>query len=365
MNTRLLIFTPLFFVFIFNICMGESSPTPPTNLRLVAGHWTPYELPRVPQEAEVYTIQKGDTLWDISYLKLGDPYFWPQIWELNRYILDAHWIYPGDPLFIVRPQVITQKTLEEEFQRLAEEQSSQPFSGTGAPRQAGFQPAAFASDLDCSMYIQPEGIPRELWISEAEAEKISLTTHDVVYLNVGQNAGVRPGATYAIVEDRGPFHHPSTNQEVGHLIVRLGRLRVLASQGQHATAMIEEACDVIRRGSLLIQYRETPIPLARTERDLPRYGVDFAGKQRGTIIHSRDGRLILGAGDLVNIDLGSAEDLNPGDFLTIFRDNGAGPSYPPRVLGELVILYTQPTTATTKILRSFQDITIGDQVALQ
>ena len=31
---------------------------------------------------------------------LGDPYLWPQIWERNQYVLDAHWIYPGDPLVL-------------------------------------------------------------------------------------------------------------------------------------------------------------------------------------------------------------------------------------------------------------------------
>ena len=31
---------------------------------------------------------------------LGDPYLWPQVWDENRYILDSHWIYPGDPIVI-------------------------------------------------------------------------------------------------------------------------------------------------------------------------------------------------------------------------------------------------------------------------
>ena len=30
----------------------------------------------------------------------GDPYLWPQIWEKNKYVQDAHWIYPGDPLIL-------------------------------------------------------------------------------------------------------------------------------------------------------------------------------------------------------------------------------------------------------------------------
>ena len=29
----------------------------------------------------------------------GDPYLWPQLWEANQYILDAHWIYRGPGLW--------------------------------------------------------------------------------------------------------------------------------------------------------------------------------------------------------------------------------------------------------------------------
>ncbi len=50
--------------------------------------------------AESYIVKREDTLWDLAYEYLGDPFRWQDIWQVNQYIKDPHWIYPGDPLNI-------------------------------------------------------------------------------------------------------------------------------------------------------------------------------------------------------------------------------------------------------------------------
>ena len=78
--------------------MLVAADTPPTELKFVGGHWTAWDPPATPEGAQIYVIEPGDTFWGLASRHLGNPYLWPQLWERNQYVRDAHWIYPGDPL---------------------------------------------------------------------------------------------------------------------------------------------------------------------------------------------------------------------------------------------------------------------------
>src|SRR5437764_13098 len=81
----------------------KSSSHPPRELHLAGDHWTAYNPPDPatwPAGSKTYTIKQGDTLWALAQQFFKNAYTWPQLWESNTWITDAHWIYPGDVLLV-------------------------------------------------------------------------------------------------------------------------------------------------------------------------------------------------------------------------------------------------------------------------
>ena len=402
------------------------STPPPTNLKLVGDHWTPYDPPSpesLPPDAAVHIIERGDTLWDLADLAFGNPYLWPQIWNENRYILDSHWIYPGDPLLMpLRPTVVTQivphgqagappmppvPQPQEEPRPVQQPLTAEPPVSEPPPQlvtqppsgpQDSLPPRPFHSlanktDMLCSGSIRRKKIKPEYFIANQwEEAKVSLTQGDFIYLNRGtDNSDLRTGAEYSIVILEGKVYHPITDNKVGWYYKRLGIVQVIAAQERTAIARISMACDDIRTGYPLVPFDLQPLP----ERPVPkfdRFGLQDDGeKAMGYIVHSMDNLKVFGTGYVVEVDLGSDDGLQPGDFLTIFIPNSPYDQYrrldyqyrwgdfevrspkqkrdrrnvyPPKVIGQMLVLHAEERTATAKVIYAIREIEVGNMVVV-
>ena len=57
-------------------------------------------------------FQPGDTLWDLAQANFGDPQYWPQLWSINEYITNPHWIYPGNQIVFTLDTLLEPPTIE-------------------------------------------------------------------------------------------------------------------------------------------------------------------------------------------------------------------------------------------------------------
>ncbi|MEO8276148.1 MAG: LysM peptidoglycan-binding domain-containing protein [Thermoanaerobaculia bacterium] len=401
----------------------QASDTPPTGLKLVDGHWTPWDPPAVPEGAKVHIVVPGDTFWDLAKTNLGNPYLWPQLWEKNQYVRDAHWIYPGDPL-ILDLQVTGTTTVGAADGSggtgagdASGETTADASGGVGDENGAGGQngdgsngagggtgasatipgvavaggkgsvpvPLGTQDDIYCSGFIGPadevfgysvigseyevlspqlsgpvNGKPEGIY-GTVDTVKYNLTSGDVVYLDGGRAAGLSPGMLFTAVATGKVIRHPVTHDAIGRQYNYRGRVRVLSVQETSAIAEIVQSCDGISVGMKLMPFEPEPIPLARRTSVRPVSEPTTSDLASAAVIVASPAELVsLGQDHVVFIDRGEDDEVLPGDIFTIYRMNRA--TMPPVVLGELAVLSVQSHTAIAKILESRYPVYVGDRL---
>lgn len=381
-----------------------AAEVPPKDLHLVGDHWTAWNPPEsYPEGSNVHVIVRGDTLWDLAQKYYGDPYLWPQLWEQNRWIEDAHWIYPGDPLLLgleVGPGDVTDDgTLEGGM--VVEEPSSdtgeddetgvgEGFRGIVSAKEAMGEPhpLGYSSDLECGGYVADEGeqfpyrligsehgvlMPTLTGGSQTAAEtgrfgqlstaRVNLADGDLVYLDGGRGAGLLPGQLLNVIDPQRMVRRPDQRHEVlGQLYRVLARLRVLTVQEDLAIAEVLRACIGVQVGMGVKLYEPEPMPIGRTGRiwpvSMPASDQELVGAP--VVVTSLDGLLSLGQDHLVFIDRGAGDDVLPGDLYTIYRPNRDG--LPPVVLGELAVISVRGRLALARITESRYSVLLGDML---
>lgn len=109
--------------------------------------------PAQPRPAS-HTVKRGDTLWDIAKLYLGDPFLWPEIYRVNTDIIeDPHWIYPGEILKL--PQETTKVVAAAPVEPVPPARAAAPTTPTTTPPVPRIAPASAPVDTQRRAFESP------------------------------------------------------------------------------------------------------------------------------------------------------------------------------------------------------------------
>lgn len=269
------------------------------------GQVTSLQLLLNPRHPEQYTVQPGDTLWDIAALFLRDPWYWPEIWQINPQVANPHLIYPGDLL------------------SLAYDASGQPYiqleRGGLVER---LSPRVRAEPLENAIPTIPSEVIRAFLSRPAIVEEGQLAELPYIVAHregllgsAGQDVYVRgatepAGSVYDLIHLGNELVDPDNNEVLGYEGLYVGQGRV-SREGDPTTISLLDTAREARRGDYLLEIED--IQPANYFPRAPGNTVD------GRIISVIDGLSLVGQYQVVVLNRGAAHGLEQGHVLRAFR----------------------------------------------
>lgn len=302
----------------------------------------------------VYLIQKGDTLWGLSGRFLKDPGYWPNLWSKNPQVTNPHLIYPGQTVRFVDGRL--------EIVPTAPTAAKAP-SALSIPEP---EPVVVEEQLfrvhGNEGWLLEKSLSAVGRIIAGEQSRMVLGEDDSVYTDIGSLSGGADGTSYTILRISSLVKHPVTREEIGYKVYPLGSLQLTKVTLNNSRGIITSSYKEVEPGDLLVSYQRLQrknIPLKVASRPL-----------NGYIVESSTGNNSLAAGDVVYLDLGEAQGVEPGNLLYIIRkvavekmlvERYVG-QLPSEVVGALVVVDVGANTSTAIIVKSIDAIFKGSEV---
>lgn len=317
--------------------------------------------------ARTYVIKKGDTLWGISQRFIKDPYYWPNLWSNNPFIANPHLIYPGQKVAIYDGRI----ELVPEFPKSDEAKAEESTAPAPSSEAAVAEPAEELPVVQEAITIRTMGgaegfvsqdqIDSAGTLIDATDNRLLMATGDTVFCDMKNLSGTNPGDIFSLVEVGAEVFHPVSGQPMGKQVAEVGSLEVLSVNDSVATARIINATREIHRTNLLIPFKAPMMEIDLKRSEQPAEGV---------IISAKESKIGIGQNDIIYIDLGSADGVEPGNMVNLIRKRKPSDfivkktevNLPDVLLGAAVILTTEQHTASALVIKSVQALYRGDQV---
>ena len=278
--------------------VGQQPPTPVLN----------------PRHPESYVVQRGDTLWDIASVFLRDPWYWPEIWQINPQVENPHLIFPGDTLSLAYldngrpvinvergPQVVQAGT---GVDRLSPRIRAQPLEE--AIQTIPYE--TIAAFLSRPRFIEEDEIDDMPYVVALREGLIGSAGRDVYVRGFEEQAPVN--SVFDVVELGGAFVDPDTNDVLGYQGIYVGQGRLDRTGDPGTLRMLETEREVVVGNYLADE--EDAVPLDFVPRS-PESEVE------GRIISVMSGVSLIGQYQVVVINRGTQAGLEPGHVLRAYQ----------------------------------------------
>jgi hypothetical protein len=271
--------------------------------------------------------------------------------------------------------------------------SAQNAAPTGGSTQPDY------SFVNCVGFVTDQKVSDEIRLISGEQSnyKVTFARGDYVYINRGQDKGVRVGDRFSVVR-----HEDDPNsvewfksqnkllKAMGTSYTDFGQVKVVNVQPKVSIGEVTFSCGFMQRGDILRPYEDRPAPPFKDPATFDHFA-PVSGKPVGTVVIGSGFVQTIGKHDAVYVNLGSAQGLKVGDYMRVFRNQGrmsqtvpqtegdqyelygfgsAGAKYTPKdlpreVLGEGIVLNVSRNSATVLITYNTIEIFPGDYAEIE
>ena len=250
-----------------------------------------------------YSVKRGDTLWDIAAVFLKDPWFWPEIWQINPQVENPHLIYPGDVLSLAygangdASVRISQYSGARLTPRLRSEELEGPVDALPF--------AAISAFLSKpSVMTMEQALEAPHILSFRDEHMIGGTGHEAYVKDLGGALNER----YSVMHIGAPIYDFETNEQVGYEASYAATAVVNAPGRVSKTILTEGAREVLEGDRLVHQEGDTPLTFTP---HAPNTNVE------GHIIAIADNATLVGQYQIVMLNRGERHGLTAGAVLAI------------------------------------------------
>jgi hypothetical protein len=302
-----------------------------------------------------YTIQKGDTLWDLSRRFYNSEWDWPGLWEINAKIKNPHLIYPGRKIRVflkakskLPPIIVTPEDKKPE----------KPV--------AKIVPMFSFPGMDHAGFIRSTRQKSLGKVLKQKDSKLMMSAGDIIYIKPSGSGALIPGRTYLV------FNTKTVNQKINNKVFKgiqhiiKAKVKITSTKLNYATGIITANFRPVFQGDMIMQYNKLN-PVLRVE--------DHPDPIDARIICAEDNNLMINDYIIAFINAGRSK-VKPGQIYTAMKKNmledhnswtSGGKKKNQMELesiksGKMIVLRTEDIASTIMIISSKYDINPGDLV---